>query len=401
MRVTLLLAAALVAGLASAVPAQQRPRRPGASKGETPKAYHARRSKELKPDDKWGHLELADICNSTGLKAERDTHANIVLGLAPKNVQAHALLDHVKSKGKWITRPEALADGFVDFHGELIPERELREHVRRRKWENAWEIKRMKITMRTNTSRRKAEKYFATFLQFKKDMERNFGIRLDKKYLVNVYAEKDQYHSIGRGPRGTGGFYSPGGRDFHFFDDPDFFQARRIFFHEGTHMFVNLTNKNKAFRYPNWLNEGMAEYFGGAKLRYQDGSYSFGHILNDRLQVIQRYIRGGITQPLKKFLKQESLMNAYDQGWSVVLFINKRENGKWRKRFGMLLRMLRDHKYSMRPNRRGEGTIEIFERLYLKRGETLDDFEKAWKAWVLELKPEPGAPDFRTMKSMH
>ena len=107
MRVTTLLfaalALALVIGITSAASAQQRPGRPGASKGETPKAYHARRSKELAPDDKWGHLELADICNSTGLKAQRDAHAKIVLGLAPRNVRAHELLGHVRSKGKWIT----------------------------------------------------------------------------------------------------------------------------------------------------------------------------------------------------------------------------------------------------------------------------------------------------------
>ena len=393
----------LVAGVAPAQqgPRQGPPRKPQASKGESPKQYYDRRAKELKPDDIWGHLELADICNSAGLPDEAREQAEIVLGLQKRNRLAHEILGHTWHKRRWVPREEAEAEGLVEFHGEWIPKRELPAHEMRRDWDRAWVIERGKTVMRTNTSRRKAEKYFATFLQFKEDMQRNFGMQLNKKYKVNIYAEKDEYHTISGGPPGTGGFYRPSSRDFHFFDDPDFFQARRIFFHEGTHMFVNLTNRNKAFRYPNWLNEGMAEYFGGAKMNYKDGSYTFGHILNDRLDVIQGMIRRNGTTKLKAFMKQEGLGKAYDQGWSIVLFVNNRENGKYKKRFNYFLKALRDHKYANAPGKRGAATVETFKKYYLRRGETLEQFEKAWKAWVLQLKPEPGAPDFRKMKSMH
>ena len=48
---------------------------------------------------------------------------------------------------------------------------------------------------------------------------------------------------------------------------------------------------------------------------------------------------------------------------------------------------------------RTEEFVEIFQKLFLKRGQNLRQLEEEWKQWVLELRPEPGAPDFRTMSS--
>jgi hypothetical protein len=368
--------------------------------GETPRQFIERREATLAPDDIWGHLELADLAHGAGLKEAAREHAEIVIGLAPANEIAREILGHTRHKGKWLTSKEAKAAGLVEFHGEWLTGKEHKLHVRRREWEHCWEIKKRGIVLKTNTSRRKLNKYVRVFLQFKQSMESMFGLRLDKKYKVNIYAAKQDYHTIARGPRGSGGYYSPGSRSFHFFDDPDFYQARRIFFHEGTHMFVNLTNNNKAFRYPHWLNEGLAEYCGGSRLDYETGTYAFGHILNDRLAVIQRRVKAGQHLPFEDFIKSESLRGAYDQGWSLVLFLRKRHGGTGGKRFGVFLKRLREGKHKMNPLKRGTETLEIFKSLFLAKGETLEGFEEEWVEFVRNLRPEPGAPDFRTMKSM-
>ncbi|MCI0343455.1 MAG: DUF1570 domain-containing protein [Planctomycetales bacterium] len=370
--------------------------------GETPEAYVARREKELKADDLWGHLELADLARSTGQAEAGARHAKVVLELSGgKNALAHEILGEVFHQGKWITPEGAKAAGLVEYHGEWLTKEDYAEHVRRSDWGKAWRIERAGVDLDTNTSRSKSEKYFKVFMDFKREMEATFHVELTSKYHVNVYATKSEYHTISGGPPGTGGFYSPGGRDFHFFDDPDFFQARRIFFHEGTHMFVNLTNNNKAFHYPNWLNEGMAEYFGGSKLDYKTGRYSFGHVLNDRLEKIQKMVTAGSHSPLPKFLAQEGLAGAYDQGWSIVLFLQKRDGGKWGLQFGAFLKALRDSRQAMNPLKRGPETVATFKKFFLRPGQDLADFEKEWIEFVKGLKPEPGAPDFRKMKSMH
>ncbi|MHC4973520.1 MAG: hypothetical protein ACYTG3_14430 [Planctomycetota bacterium] len=368
--------------------------------GETPRQFIERREAELAPDDIWGHLELADLAHGVGLKEAARKHAEIVISLAGANEIAREILGHTRHKGKWLTPGEAKAAGLLEFHGEWLTKKEHKQHVRRRDWEQCWEINKRGISLKTNTSRRKLNKYFRVFSQFKHDMESMFGLRLDKKYKVNVYASKDEYHTTGRGPRGSGGYYRPGNRSFHFFDDPDFYQARRIFFHEGTHMFVNLTNNNKAFRYPHWLNEGLAEYCGGSRLDYETGKYTFGHILNDRLAVIQRRVNAHRYEPLEEFIQSESLRGAYDQGWSLVLFLRKRDGGKSAKRFGVFLKRLREGKQKMNIRKRGIEALGIFESLFLAKGETLEGFEADWVEFVKNLRPEPGAPDFRTMRSM-
>ena len=328
-----------------------------------------------------GHLELADLAQSTGLEDLARKHAEIVIGLKPKEILAREILGHTRHKGKWLTTDEARAAGLIEYKGEWLTARDHAEHEVRQNWAEAWEIDKKKIIIRTNTTRRKLQSYYAAFMQFKRDMERTFGMKLNKKYKVNVYATKDEYHRIGGGPRGTGGFYSPGGRDFHFFDDPDWYQARRVFFHEGTHMFVNLTNRNKAFHYPNWLNEGMAEFFGGARLDYEKKTYSFGHILNDRLEVIQGAVSAGRQQPWRKFITEEGLRGAYDQGWSMVLFLQQQDGGKGAIKFGKFLEYLRSSRVKMRTEDnpdgsgsvRGQETLALFEKLFVGRGKTLED----------------------------
>ncbi len=369
--------------------------------GETPEAYVARREKELKPDDLWGHLELADLARSTGQAEAAARHTRVVLSLDPKHALGHEIAGHVLHQGKWITPEEAKATGLVEYHGEWLTREDHALHARKSDWSQAWAISRGGVDLKTNTSRAKSEKYFRVFMDFKREMEATFGVKLTSKYDVNVYATKSEYHTIAGGPPGTGGFYSPGSRNFHFFDDPDFFQARRIFFHEGTHMFVNLTNNNKAFHYPNWLNEGMAEYFGGSKLDYKTGRYSFGHVLNDRLEKIQKMVTAGSHSPLSKFLAQEGLGGAYDEGWSIVLFLQKRDAGKWGPRFGAFLEALRDSRTAMNPLKRGPETVATFKKFFLRPGQDLAALEKEWIEFVKALKPEPGAPDFRKMKSMH
>jgi hypothetical protein len=83
-----------------------------------------------------------------------------------------------------------------------------------------------------------------------------------------------------------------------------------------------------------------------------------------------------------------------------VLFLRKRHGCTYAKRFGVFLKRLREGKHKMNPLKRGTETLEIFKSLFLAKGETLEGFEEEWVEFVRNLRPEPGAPDFRTMKSM-
>jgi tetratricopeptide (TPR) repeat protein len=81
-----------------------------------------------------------------------------------------------------------------------------------------------------------------------------------RKYTVIVFANADEYHKAG-GPAMAGGHYDPRIRQLFLFKYPKPDDGQMVLFHEGFHQFLHPYLE----RAPQWFNEGLADYFGGAK----------------------------------------------------------------------------------------------------------------------------------------
>lgn len=83
-------------------------------KGKTVDAEWRERAAALKPDDWGGRAALAQWLKEAGRPEAAEATAIEVLDADPENAVAHAVLGHVRHKGKWMTPDEAkTADGLV------------------------------------------------------------------------------------------------------------------------------------------------------------------------------------------------------------------------------------------------------------------------------------------------
>jgi len=361
-----------------------------------PLAHYKDRAAAAQAGDVFAHLELAELCRSLNLPDEMRAEAAKVVELDPKNRPAHEMLRHALVEGRWLTPEEAMARGLVEYKGAFMTAAEHKDHVLRENWEKAWERKSGRFTLRTNTSKRKLDQFLAALAEFRDALERNSGVDCTSRAEVHIFRSARDYHELGGGPRGTGGYYSPGERVLKLYDDPqDIKNTLRVLFHEGTHMFANLTNKNKSYRNPIWLEEGLAEYYGSAVWDWRKEKFVFGNPLNDRIRSCHEH-PGFIT--LEKLLTSPQMGYGgihYAFGWSLVMYLSRTPESA--KQLGRYLKEVRDSRYAALydndPRRRRE-SLEVFQRLFLTKGQTLADFEKGWLEYVKGLQEVPGAPDF-------
>lgn len=99
--------------------------------------------------------ELADWCHDNGLVDERNQHLEVLVELAPDDVEARTTLRHVKYNDEWMTREESMArQGYVRHRNRWVTQQELAliekteaERDTERQWAST--IRRLVIAMRS------------------------------------------------------------------------------------------------------------------------------------------------------------------------------------------------------------------------------------------------------------
>jgi hypothetical protein len=150
------------------------------------------------------------------------------------------------------------------------------------------------------------------------------------------------------------------------------FGTLNVLYHEATHEFVHMMMEKAET--PIWANEGMAVYFENS--RWENGKLETGVVPKTRLLVLQDAIRKGTYIPLADLIsRDQSTYNAlcYSEGWALVYFFIKADDGKYRKRFGIYLKMIKD----------GKEPAEAFHKCFTF---DTDRLEETWKTFVLGLK---------------
>jgi hypothetical protein len=153
----------------------------------------------------------------------------------------------------------------------------------------------------------------------------------------------------------------------------------RALAHEGWHQYFHFYTVSWV-PMPQWLDEGVGDYFYMAPQAMKDGSlptYAMGAMNSGRLRRIRRGLEDGQTTPFEAFMgfDQEAYYKDgslnYAQGWSMVHFLLQNPDPERRE---LIPRLIRDFKDSKNIHK---STSKVF------KGQSYDALERDWIGWLL------------------
>lgn len=221
---------------------------------------------------------------------------------------------------------------------------------------------------------------------------RGFGNPVNTKLPVWVFQEQDDYLShlatMGINARGTGGvfFYRPetGHGLAAWKGDGSLDALLGVLRHEGFHQFAAQRFEADL---PNWVNEGLAEFFQHSL--FTERRASLGLVDPVSLSLLRRFQREGTLLSLEELLaisarewneKVNSLdpqaRIIYPQAWSVVHFLIRADNGRYER---VILSYLKELSRGQKPDR---ARLNAF-------GPDLESMQHAWEEHLEQMEPDP------------
>jgi len=209
------------------------------------------------------------------------------------------------------------------------------------------------------------------------------------KHPLYVFTKQADYQAMlaGAGIDGTGSggmFFVSGRRSglATYLEDQTLGRMFQTLRHEGFHQFAH---SRIGHNLPPWANEGIAEYFGEAIVTGR--KLDTGRVAPQRLQRVVEHVKADQHMPFDQLLPmshdqwnmrvqfgQSSIQ--YDQSWSIVHFLVQGDR-RYRAAFNNYLQMVARGLSSDQAMQQAFGT------------ENYDNFEQAWRQYILELKPDP------------
>lgn len=307
-----------------------------------------------------------------------------------------------------------LAQGLVQFEGRWMPVAERDKQLERRRTDQEARIKEAmshrawtdRYMMKTDqfafefTIDPEVMKGFADLMDvYYKNFTKEWGIKKPGKLgrlKVCFYHDEDYYHQVSGAPGGVIGYFrfvEPMELNF-FYDrlDPDF--TVDVMFHETNHYLTTLIDPR--FRYPIWVNESLAEYYGASNWDPKSKKMTVGGLQEGRLAVIQDAIRADEWQDLEKMIRlQQGEFNAthYAWGWSFVhwLLEDKKTERKFKNFYLALARDPGVRRDPVPPAMKEVPADDVI-KLLLKHldAKSIADLQKGWYEYVKSLKPSSG-----------
>ncbi|MFN0205754.1 MAG: tetratricopeptide repeat protein [Planctomycetota bacterium] len=260
--------------------------------------------------DKVYHIKL----QTAELEIHEDLVKEVVIegdmsDYVPKDAKEKEMLEKgfVKYRNGWMKKEQ--------YQAELAKENAkrkkiLEEEAKHLQFADGWKFETKHFTFQGNCPKPILDDLASLLEEYYEYMNKHIGMKASaaakKKMLVQVYRDSEDYQKSGGAPGGTAGYFSDMQETLNFyyvFDDESF--TRYVMLHEGTHLLTYLANPK--FEPPSWINEGMAEYFGSARVTGERGKRKMepGQLLDNRLLLLQemekeRYI------PLDKWLAYSS-----------------------------------------------------------------------------------------------
>jgi len=240
---------------------------------------------------------------------------------------------------------EQLANGFVLFEGlwmstarresvlkKRLEDREakVREARSHLAWDNAWRKENAHFELISNTSDHLFGEHYGLFDQFYDVFTKKWKIpgkhRIKvKKPVIKIYRNRASYHATGAPASSAGLFNFVTNELWLYYDAADPRFTLDVLFHEGTHLMVHLLRPD--FRFPIWVNEGLAEYYGSSLVSAK-GSVKTGIIQEGRLVRLRNALETGKYIPLERMVLTEKRKFGslhYAEAWCLVHYLLEHE----------------------------------------------------------------------------
>jgi hypothetical protein len=245
--------------------------------------------------------------------------------------------------------------------------------------DRTWEVRSKNYVSRTDTSEEKA-KWMVDHLEAVRPLyAKVLRCEGEQQFPAEVFlfSTAEQYHNYGAFTTedpgaGTAGYFHPEYRQFLFYQMENEEGTLHVLIHEGFHHYARMVIPHL----PSWLNEACAEYVGGCTIKNgkveQEGVVN--PFLKERIQgMVMWQKEGWEPASFEEMMKSVGWrMDSYYQGWAMVYWFLRAEDGKYAHFLHTYIDVLRNEQMSGEeafhrafPNREDRELDSIF-RKYLK-----------------------------------
>lgn len=198
--------------------------------------------------------------------------------------------------------------------------------------------------------------------------------RVGRKYEIFVYRDRREYHRHG-GPRTAGGHYQPYTRNLYLFKYESHSDTMLVLYHEGFHQYLHEYFES----IPQWFNEGLGDFFGGAMINRAGTRAKMGP--NPwRIDTVRRAIQQNLlpsAQELMHMTREQmySELGAfyYAQAWAIVYYCMEGGQSSYKRAIQNYFKALR----------KGCSQAEAYRESFGKLD--MEQFERNWRAFADKL----------------
>ncbi len=300
----------------------------------------------------------------------------------------------VPYKGRWVSRSRL---AFILAKEKKKLRAKMEEIRRHSQWRDRYKETTRHFAFEYTIPPEIARNYINFFEAYWKVFNKRWRIRQPPrlgKLKICIYNNQKDFLRIGNGDPGTLGYFR--------FVEPleiNFYHDRRdvqltlsVLWHECNHYFMYLFVQ-KGVNNPSWLEEGLAEYFGGSKWDPKTRKMTPGLIQEGRLVALHDAMDGNEYQKLEPLMRQGSRISSIQYAWSWSLchmLFSKKKYAKGFNRF--IVKMAKDKTLKKEPWPgnpdfrwvKPDVQIALFKKcLKIK---DLAALEKEWYAYIKKMK---------------
>ncbi|MEM7235504.1 MAG: DUF1570 domain-containing protein [Planctomycetota bacterium] len=216
--------------------------------------------------------------------------------------------------------------------------------------------------------------------------------RVGRKYEIIVYRSKGEYHANG-GPRTAAGHYSPYIRSMHLYPHERLSDMLLVLYHEGFHQYLHEYLDN----IPQWFNEGLGDFFGGAMINRAGTKAQMGPS-PWRVNTVKLAWQRGLLPPVAELMNmtREQMYDPekaglyYAQAWAIVYYCMESGQSKHKKALVRYFSALRKGLSSRDAFRTSFGKIDMdqFDRNLRNFIDRCPDRDEIWAAREAIVKPK-------------
>lgn len=325
----------------------------------------------------------------------------------PKNDDERKKLDKgfVRYRDRWMSKA---AYGVALKRDTEEKNRRTEDLAAHAAFDSGWEIETKHFRLKSNTSPEVLEHYGDLLEAFYAQVDDDIGLKASKKngkLRVNIHkSSRDFYSHNPEIQPGVIGFFVPGSLNFfHDYLDPK--RSEWVAFHECMHLLTYLINPS--YRPQIWLNEGVADYYGSARVERTSRKrleIEPGQPQLDRILTVQQAIQeNGDLALAKLFLVRDEDFTAFEyaHAWSFVYFLH--QEGKYRKSFRRAFRNLYSLKaQGIEPSNNWYSPADVREYLLrMLKAKEIQKLDQEWKDFIADIEIDtPRARYLRGMRTL-